>query len=380
MRLLLISGLSIARNNSFTAQLCVLARGLIGAGCSCAVVGKRARARTVADAAFPLKEWSAGVTVRDLPELSTRAIEPFRARSEADAVVLLGYPDQFPVLSNPGAALGKAPRFLWAQLSRPPTILPLDTVVVPLTGRTGHIAERSGIKRIAPPIPHAVDCSIFTPKPHEARLRARDRLRIPPTAPVIGYVAVNQLRKRFDRLIEAFRLIRRHRPDAHLLLKTDRLRSTAGFDIPRLVAGADLSDAVTIVAGARGEAEIAALYSCMDLYLHASEWEGFGIPAAEALASGVALATHAGQGPGEFTPFPELVFDSRLVTDGSGTELAMIDPSSAAERALGFFALPEEERRRMSETARRTACRRFALDVIVSRWIETVRDAAAEAP
>jgi len=290
--------------------------------------------------------------------------------------VLLGYPDQFPFLASQGwwfeYVMTTPSVFLWAQFSRPPRRLPDDATIVPLTRMSGDYAAEVKTHAPAEPIPHGVDLEVFVPLEAEERRTARRSFGIPDDAFVVGYVATNQLRKRHDRLLDAFGEIRKRVVGSHLCIKTDRSSTIGGFDLEAMIRDQSLEDAITIVAGPTDEHTLARLVGCFDTYLHVSEWEGFGIPAAEALACGVPLVTHAGQGPGEFTPFPEFVCESDTIFDDSGTQLRNIRIDSAADAVAIVAGMDTSSRRQLAGRARAHAETHFDYRAVARRWLGLV--------
>jgi glycosyltransferase involved in cell wall biosynthesis len=359
-RLLLVSGLSLSRISSFVRQIRLLARGFRDAGVPVACAGMEADELRLAAGL----EAAGGICER------TAALEPARA----DAVIALGYPDQFPFLHDdelPSA-------FLWAQCSKPPALGALGSArPVALTPRTAELYHRAGYEDGAdgiPVIPHAVDTTTFRPATPEEALHARRRTDID-GRPVFGAVGANNLRKRLDLLLEAFAAARRQLSSAVLVLKTDRVAAPGGYDLPELCRKHGVADGVRLLTDELDDGEMAQLYWSMDIFLHTAEWEGFGIPAAEAMACGVPVLTHDGQGPGELVPYPEhLVRDVEVVEDG-GVVLRWVRPHALAQAACSL-AEDARERRRMARVGRAHAVAEYSLPAVTRRWIDLVARAA----
>jgi glycosyltransferase involved in cell wall biosynthesis len=374
-RLLLLSGLSVTRVNSFSVQLDLLARTFTRLGCECRLYG------TVPTGA-PFETVSVESVLqdkgphRDLALHTTEHLAPVVADFEPEAIILLGYPDQFPFLGTPPqtSELQRAPRFLWAQFSRPPRSLPRGVIIVPLTEKSGEFARSTAVslRSIERPIPHGVDLSCFRLLDETTQREARMRFALPETAFIVGYVGTNQRRKRHDRLLDSFALIHERRRDTHLVIKTDRAHAPSAFDLGALIRDRGLETSVTIIGAPLASRDIGRLVGCMDLYLHVSEWEGFGLPFVEALASGVPVATHRGQGPGEITPFDELLVDAKQVVDESGAVLEFVDPDSAAAVACRVIDLSREARAELSVKARNCATEQYDIEVVARRWINLI--------
>jgi glycosyltransferase involved in cell wall biosynthesis len=137
-------------------------------------------------------------------------------------------------------------------------------------------------------------------------------------------------------LLEALRLLE-GRLDLHLTL-VDRPREALDL-APRLVAELGLEERVTF-SGRVSREELVRLYNRSELVVSPSLYEGFGLPAAEAMACGVpVVATTAGA-------FPEVIEDGvtgLLVPPADAPALA-----DAIARLMGDAAL----RRRMGEAGR----------------------------
>ncbi len=347
--ILLASGLSLARDNSFARQLRLLAGRLRAGGHRCLLVGTGAARRL-------------GECEADVERIDSAAVGGL-CGGAVDAAILLGYPDQFPIVREPGP-----PLFLWAQLSRPPAAPSLGrAVAVPLTGRTRAFVESAGGCVLGPTIPHCVDTGLFRPAEPGERAQARRDLGMDQGAFVAGTVAANTTRKRFDRLIEAF--TRLSRAPALLVIKTDRASSPGGFDIAALARRHGAGDRVRVLEGPLPAAALARLYAALDAYAHASEWEGFGVPVVEAMACGVPVVAVDTQGPGEIVPYREgLVDQGEWVEEEGGSRLFHVDPRALAA-ALDRLAADRELRSRLADLGRAEALGRYDAQIVAARWL-----------
>jgi glycosyltransferase involved in cell wall biosynthesis len=98
-----------------------------------------------------------------------------------------------------------------------------------------------------------------------------------------------------------------------------------------------------------------------------SEWEGFGLPAAEALACGLPVLTHGTQGPAELVPYRDLwAGDSAARLEG-GSLLLEARPATAAA-LLARAAREAGLRRRLGETGRRAVEQACALPRVLACW------------
>lgn len=124
------------------------------------------------------------------------------------------------------------------------------------------------------------------------RSQARDRLGLPKDAPVIGTVGNFTPKKDHDTLLDAFARLRRHQPDARLVLVgTGPLQD----HLVGRVGDLGLADRV-LFTGPR--ADVAELLPAFDVFALTSVHEGLPIALLEAMASGVAcVATPVGGVP-----------------------------------------------------------------------------------
>lgn len=134
---------------------------------------------------------------------------------------------------------------------------------------------------------HGVDTEIF--KPVNMSL-ARRQTNIPDDLFVVGMVARNQYRKRFDIMCQGFAEFAKDKPDARLYLHT--APKDVGFDIANLVKQFDLGGKLIItkdlVSPASGVPEKALnlIYNTFNVNCLISLGDGFGLPVAESMAAG----------------------------------------------------------------------------------------------
>lgn len=349
--LLLASGLSVMTPNSFSRQLALLRRYLIESGFNVLFCGKSKTGTVPADAAA----WSPEGPF-DLPDFSEETVAGLVSRFGINRVILIGYPDQFPFIGgSPGI-----PVLFWYQSSRPKLIPELETVtVVPLTRMTAAHLKQSGLGQTGPVIPHGVDTRIFRPGAGVTKSGAG--------SPRLMSVGANSRRKRIDKLIEAFRLVVNHLPNAKLSIKTDASEKVGGFDITRLLDHYEVTDSVSVITAELPDSALAELYASSDFYIHTAEWEGFCIPVIEAMACGVPVVTHRVQGPGELVPYPDLLVPgSKAVHDGD-VELLEADPVSFAEAVVRLSGEPSLSRQ-AAEAGRSAALSLYDIRVVARRW------------
>jgi glycosyltransferase involved in cell wall biosynthesis len=347
-RLLLLSGSPVGRNTSFTRQLTLLA-GVFRERGVWADVGEDdpAKVRAVS---------------------RPNGVFPSGASPAADAAVLLGYPDQFPSFTKQKGRRGCS-IYLWAQFSSPPDCGGLGEIVsVPLTERTAHFLREGGCGRIGPVIPHGVDTRIYRPlPPADARIPGK-RFRRDGSF-TIGTVCANSPRKRLETVIRSFGLFHRMWEKSRLVVKTDRILSSDGFDLGRCLDRHGLSAVTTVITGELPDGEMCGLYNALDLYVNLSEWEGFCIPVIEAMACGVPVLCQTGQGPGEIVPYDDLLARKGRVVQEGKTALLHADPEEAAalmRRAASSPCLL----RTLAEMGRRVAASDYSIGGVASRWLD----------
>ena len=164
-------------------------------------------------------------------------------------------------------------------------------------------------------LPHAVDTNLYKPTD---KLEAREKLKLPKDAFIIGTVAMNKglpARKNFAPMIEAFANFKRRHIDAIYYLHTEALGiDNQSFNIPEycnqlgLQIGKDvlLPDQYQKFIGF-DDNWMSMMYSALDVHLLASMGEGFGIPTLEAQACGCPVIV------GDWTASGELCFAGQKI-------------------------------------------------------------------
>ncbi len=300
------------------------------------------------------------------------------------ARILLGYPDQFHFVTPTNQEVATIPAFLWTQLSRTPkrSELGFYRLVRPvaLTERSWSFLAGS-VSRFyeggIPIIPHGVDTTVFRPAEEDApeveAMRKRYRLE---EAFVIGTVAANSFRKRFDRMFEAFALFaKRSRSTEPLrfVVKTDRVKALDGRDLSELAHRFGIAEQVVIIDGDLSESELVVLFGCFDAYLNLSEWEGFCIPVIEAMACGVPVVSHDVQGPGELLPYAELMVPGSIRNTEEGILLLDASPDQAA-KVLDRVYRDKKLRLKASEIGRKTCVQLYDIRRIAESWLELLSE------
>jgi len=164
-------------------------------------------------------------------------------------------------------------------------------------------------------LPHAVNTNLYKPID---KLEAREKLKLPKDAFIIGTVAMNKglpARKNFAPMLEAFANFKRRHTDAIYYLHTEALGiDNQSFNIPEyanqlgLQMGKDifLPDQYQKFMGYDNN-WMSLMYSSLDVHLLASMGEGFGIPTLEAQACGCPVIV------GDWTASGELCFAGQKI-------------------------------------------------------------------
>lgn len=211
------------------------------------------------------------------------------------------------------------------------------------------VAEQLGVSpsRIAV-VPVGVDERVFRPRPDVARVPGRLMTTASADVPMKGLVP----------LLEALARLRAERPDAHLVV-VGRLRE--GSRVPAVLARLGLEAAVQFVSGV-SEERLVELYAEAEAAVVPSLYEGFSLPAVEAMACGVPLvATTGGALPEVCGPDGK---SALLVPPGDPGALA-----EALSRLLGDPGL----RTRLGEAGRRRTLERFTWPVTARGTVEQYR-------
>lgn len=208
------------------------------------------------------------------------------------------------------------------------------------------IVEQLGVdaRRIAV-VPVGVEPSVHRPHAHVARVPGRIMTTASADVPLKGLVP----------LLEAVAKLRTERPEAHLVV-VGRLREQSPVNavLDRLC----LTDAVSFVSGEPDE-RIAQRYAEATCAVVPSLYEGFSLPAAEAMACGAPLVATTGGA------LPEVVG-----ADGVSALLVPPGDPGALAHAIGRLMDDPELCRRMGEAGRRRVLERFTWRVTARRTAE----------
>jgi glycosyltransferase involved in cell wall biosynthesis len=195
-------------------------------------------------------------------------------------------------------------------------------------------------------VPLGADGDLPAPPPRE---EARARLAVAgPLAITVGAIFNRRCLPVLFRAVS--RLVRRH--PALVLDVVGENRTVPPLDLQRAVRAVGLERHVRL-SGFVGEADLALRYAAADVAVFLSEYEGFGLPALEAMARGVPVVVSARPSLGEIFGEAALVVEPRdEPAVETAIERALTDPAARADliaRGRGLAA-----RYSWDETARRT--------------------------
>jgi glycosyltransferase involved in cell wall biosynthesis len=183
-------------------------------------------------------------------------------------------------------------------------------------------------------VPVGVDQVRFRPLPHVARIPGRLMTTASADVPLKGLTY----------LIDALAKVRVERPDAHLVVIGQPRHKSK---IPAQIESLGLGGAVEFVSGVTDE-RIVELYAEAEIAVIPSLYEGFSLPAIEAMASGTPVVATTGGA------LPEVVGRH----GESGMLVPVADPSALANQIVEVLEHPEL-RARLGEAGRRRVLDRF---------------------
>ncbi len=146
-------------------------------------------------------------------------------------------------------------------------------------------------------IPHSVDTKLYKPTDTIDGQDVREYMGIPKDSFLVGMVSANKSngsihRKAFAENLLAFSLFHKSNPDSYLYIHSEPSKAFGGFHLINLLKAVGLPKEAVLFPDPEklrygySTQEMSALYSTMDVLLHASYGEGFGVPAIEAQACG----------------------------------------------------------------------------------------------
>jgi len=193
---------------------------------------------------------------------------------------------------------------------------------------------------------HGVNTKRFMPSP-TARMEFRETHGIPADAKIIVTHGRLARVKRPDRTLRAFEILSREYANLWLLITA---YGPLKDEVQRAVASSDVRHRVCLV---EFHIDSSALLKASDIYLMASDSEGFGISLVEAMATGlVCVATDCG-GPGE------------ILADCENGFLVEPTDEGVVNGMRRVLQLDLQMRARLSERARKTVEDRFEINAAI---------------
>lgn len=162
-----------------------------------------------------------------------------------------------------------------------------------------------------PYVYHGVDKTRFKPLSKERKREIKEQLGIDPDAFVVLGLGVNQLRKQYNMLIEAFKYFRQGKEGKVQLYLHTQQNTRYGWDIPNMVINDGLEKEVSFTNGIQGPlgihpSQMNYIYNLADVAVYPHVGEGFGFGQIEAMAAGTPVITHG------VTSSPEVVRDAAI--------------------------------------------------------------------
>ena len=190
----------------------------------------------------------------------------------------------------------------------------------------------------------------------------RQELDLPADGPFLLCVGRLDPQKGHPTLLEAMRLILEREPVARLVIVGGPQQADAGYlaDLRARAAGPDLAGRV-IFAGER--TDVPRLMAACDVFVLASEWEGFGLVFVEAMAAGKPVVAT------DVSGIPEVV-----VHGETGLLVPPGDPPALAAALMQLIEDPAE-RRRLGTNGYHRVQQRFTADRMVDETIAVYREA-----
>ena len=176
---------------------------------------------------------------------------------------------------------------------------------------------------------------VFQPQPPEALMAFRQRLNLPQT--YLLYLGSNKPHKNLPRLVRAWRaaLDRGLEDEAHLVIAghwDDRYPQAKA-----LAKALGIEDSVRFLGPVSGD-DLPLLYAAARAFIFPSLYEGFGLPALEAMASGTPVAASRAPGLSEVVGDAALAFDPMDIEAMAGVILRLMNDAGlrATLRAAGL--------------------------------------------
>jgi glycosyltransferase involved in cell wall biosynthesis len=275
-----------------------------------------------------------------------RAVARLAREQGADAIV--GWMVAGQITAGAAAVLAGTPA-VWYQVGTPrpdwldrlATLLPAAGILV--LSKAGEAAQRAVWPRrpLALVYPGAA-LGAFDPEALPSPQEARRELGLTGPGPWLGLVGRLQRWKGMHTAIAALPAVRTRHPDAQLVIVGAPHETEPAYpdELRALAARLGVTDAVRFAGFQR---DVPRWMQAMDVILHTSDREPFGIVVIEAMALGKPLVAGAGGGPAE------------IVTDGADALLAPFEDVGALAGAITRLLDDPATTARMGAAARRRA-------------------------
>jgi hypothetical protein len=296
-----------------------------------------------------------------------------RALREQRAHAVLAWMGKAQLYASPAAVLAGVPS-VWYQLGMPRTTDWMDVAANVLPARGVLTCSRAGADaqaRLSPRRPIRIvhpgaELERFQPDSLPAPIDARRRLGLPLDGPLIGIVGRLQRWKGMHHLVAAMPEVLRHRPDARCVIVGGDHPFEPDYlaELRRTIESLGLGDRVLLAGLQRNVPE---WVQAMDVFVHASANEPFGIAIVEAMALGKPVIATDRAGPTEIITHG---IDGMLHTFGSVETLA---------KSIVTLLADPDFARRLGAAAQKRA-RDFSTERYAVRLVEALRELLAQRP
>ena len=164
-------------------------------------------------------------------------------------------------------------------------------------------------------IPNSVELEIFKPANKE---ESRSVTNLPKDSTIVLHVGNEEPRKDIPTLLRSFALFKKDNPDAILVRIGEQFPETK-----RLIGELSINESVKYYSGVKNVQDY---YTSADMFVLPSTYEGFGIPALEAMASGCPVIV------ADASSLPEVVGDCGLLFEPGNYEMLAIQMGKILKR------------------------------------------------
>ena len=311
--------------------------------------------------------------LRELPRYAAAVLKIARLVRQEKADLIFGWMNQGQLYGSPAARLAGLPA-VWYQLGIP--IVPGwgDRMATRLPAAGILACSQAGARAqeaIAPARPvrvvyPGVELERFDPNGLPAPDEARQRLGLPLSGPLIGIVGRLQRWKGMHTLIDAMPQILANRPDAHCLIVGGPHAPEPDYPafLEGQISALGLESKIT---RAGLQHDIPVWMQAMDVIVHASDHEPFGIVVIEAMALGKPVIAGDAAGPTE------------IITEGVNGLLTPYGDAPALARAVCRY-LDEPDFAARLGAAARVRAQDFSTARYARNWIRETQAFLRDAP